>query len=116
MNLTLDITVHHFGSSDALRDYQVRNALVQTDAPITYWDATCQQNAAYFVGLRAYAWTAVSDDWWNTTLELQTPSGQQIGQRPALIFGKPYDIPVYTSFKDEHFGMFSVGLRTVAAG
>lgn len=112
---SLDVTAHHFGQGpDGLRDYVKQWAPVNTGGP-AFVEAVCRQHAAYFLTLQLTCWTKVDDDWWGVNADLRGPDGQMIGQRPALIYGKPYDVPVYTNFKVSD-ALFSLGIRTVNVG
>lgn len=107
----LDVSAYRF-TDEPMRDYGKLTAQFPTETR-SLVDLICKQNAAYFLQLEADDWLRVDDDWWACTLWLRSPSGYNLGRRPALIYAHPSDVPVHVLFKDRDVTI-TVGLRTVS--
>lgn len=54
----------------------------------------------------------VDADGWLGGLMMLTVNNGHVGSRPFLVYDRPFDIPVYTTFRSPYYGTWVVGMRS----
>lgn len=111
--LKLEATAHIIGAfGDYPREFGPGNWLVDTRQTQEVWlDLPCASSALVYLQARIHNLKVVDHDWLSADVMLMDVNGVCLGLRPAYVYGRPYDVPVYTNFHIPDFGHVSLGLR-----
>lgn len=110
--MDVEIAVRRIGGLEGPRIYGGYRTS-QVDPRHTYSEVhlDARESPQYWLSVGLRDWTRADDEFLTCRARLLTMDGQLIGQRPALLYAAPYDVPTYTSFLTEDLGLFSLSMR-----
>jgi hypothetical protein len=100
VNTTLEISAHVIGGPETYpRNWGPRTQEIATE-PGSWTSVTldCATTARLWLHVEFTNWTSLGAGWLSATVALSDVNGWTIGRRPTLIYDRPYDIPMVTSF------------------
>ncbi len=120
--MRVEVTIHRIGGPDGENGWEIPRswgpAVVSLEEPnialtSTYVHPTKGGPAGLVI--RTAELVLVDEEFASLQLILETVDGRLLGRRPALVYRRPYDVPVYCTIQDqgEWNGTFSIGLRVI---
>lgn len=115
--MILEVVIHRIGGiENAPRLYGPWRREITTTA-FERFEVPASDPSRYWLTLLLTNWEPVADDFLACTMQLEDMNGMMLGVRPACVYGKPHDVPTYTSIREPRapeWGLLSVGMRVVS--